>query len=51
MSQQVGITLGIPVMSAILTISSAGGLLAGVHTAIAVNAVLCLLGATAFALL
>jgi MFS family permease len=51
MSQQVGITLGIPIMSAIVTLRSAAGLLPGVHTAIAVNAALCLLGATAFAVL
>jgi MFS family permease len=51
MSQQVGITLGIPIMSAIVTMRSAEGLLAGVHSAIGVNAVLCLLGAGAFAIL
>jgi MFS family permease len=50
MSQQVGITLGIPIMSAIVTMRSAEGLLAGVHSAIGVNAVLCLLGAAAFAI-
>ncbi|HEY4454282.1 MAG TPA: MFS transporter [Pseudonocardiaceae bacterium] len=51
MSQQVGITLGVPIMSAIVTLRSTAGLLPGVHTAIAVNAALCLLGASAFAIL
>jgi predicted MFS family arabinose efflux permease len=44
MSQQVGITLGIPVMSTVVAARMAGdtgALLGGVTTAIAVNAVLC----------
>jgi EmrB/QacA subfamily drug resistance transporter len=52
MSQQIGITMGIPVMSAIATgtMNSLGGqttghVLAGVTTAIAVNAALCLVTA------
>ena len=52
MSQQVGITLGIPVMSAIVTATADGrgatsstGLLTGLTVAIGVNAALCLLTA------
>ena len=52
MSQQIGISLGTPIMSAILTtaVTAAGGattarLLSGVTTAIAVNAALCLAAA------
>ena len=51
MSQQVGITLGIPVMSAIATAAMSGGggdrtgILTGLHVAITVNAGLCLLTA------
>ncbi|WP_214411225.1 MFS transporter [Sphaerisporangium fuscum] len=49
MSQQIGITMGTPIMSAIVTATtggavSAGAILHGVTTAIAVNAVLVLLG-------
>jgi EmrB/QacA subfamily drug resistance transporter len=49
MTQQVGITLGIPVMSAIVTATmgsdtGAGAVLSGVRTAIAVNAALVLAG-------
>jgi hypothetical protein len=44
MSQQVGITMGIPVMSAVV-VGSAHSVLGGVTTAIVVNAGLCLLGA------
>ena len=50
MSQQVGITMGIPVMSAIATAAMSGGdgpaqVLTGVTTAIWVNAGLCVLAA------
>lgn len=50
MSQQVGITMGIPVMSAIATATTSGGdgpaqVLAGVTTAIWANAGLCVLAA------
>ncbi len=58
MSQQVGITMGIPIMSAIVTarthslgIQTPGTVLSGVATAIAVNAVLCLVTALAVGLL
>lgn len=49
MSQQVGITMGTPIMSAVATaaaggVASAGAILHGVTTAISVNAVLVLLG-------
>ena len=57
MSQQVGITMGIPIMSTIVTaqMNSLGdtgpaGVLGGVTTAIGVNAVLCVLAAAAIAL-
>lgn len=57
MSQQVGITMGIPIMSAIVTarthslgIQTPGTVLSGVATAIAVNAVLCLVTALAIGL-
>ncbi|GAA1787957.1 hypothetical protein [Actinomadura chokoriensis] len=43
MTQQVAITLGIPVMSAVATANSS--VLGGVHTAIAVNALIVLAGA------
>lgn len=56
MSQQVGITLGTPIMSAVVTakVSALGGpasatVLPGVTAAIAVNAVLCVLTATLLA--
>lgn len=45
MSQQVGITLGTPVMSAILASQLAAGLLPGLRLAIGVNAGLAMLGA------
>ncbi|MGB9378129.1 MAG: MFS transporter [Mycobacteriales bacterium] len=49
MGQQVGITLGTPVMSAVATAAGAsaavGHVLDGVTTALAVNAAICLLGA------
>jgi EmrB/QacA subfamily drug resistance transporter len=47
MSQQIGITLGTPVMSAVVTAVLLGGsgVLDGVRTAIAVNGALCLLAA------
>lgn len=58
MSQQVGITMGIPIMSAIvaarvreLGVETPATVLAGVSGAIAVNAGLCLVGALAIALL
>jgi len=44
MTQQVGITLGIPVMSAIVT-AAMGSVLQGVIVAVLVNAALCLAGA------
>ena len=54
MSQQIGITMGIPVMSAIATarIDALGGetpatVLSGVTTAVALNATLCVLAAVA----
>ena len=57
MSQQVGITMGIPIMSAIVTArmntlgdTGLAGVLGGVTTAIGVNAVLCVLAAAAIAL-
>ncbi|MGW0608425.1 MFS transporter [Streptomyces sp. NPDC002640] len=47
MSQQIGITMGTPVMSAVATGTMTGtavtGVLAGIHTAVAVNAALVLL--------
>ncbi|KGJ72685.1 MFS transporter [Cryobacterium roopkundense] len=53
MSQQVGITLGIPVMSAIVaaSLSTRGGsaLLTGITSAIGVNAALCVLAAASVA--
>lgn len=51
MSQQIGITLGTPVMSAVVTAMVLGGsgVLDGVTTAIAVNGALCLLGAAVVA--
>ncbi len=56
MSQQVGITMGIPIMSAIvaaqvhsLGVQTPGTVLMGVTTAITVNAVLCLVAALAVA--
>jgi hypothetical protein len=51
MSQQVGITMGIPTMSAIATAhlhsaaATPGAVLSGLTTAIAVNAALCVLTA------
>jgi MFS family permease len=45
MSQQIGITLGTPIMSAIVASQLSGGLLHGIRTAIAVNAALCLASA------
>jgi EmrB/QacA subfamily drug resistance transporter len=55
MSQQVGITMGTPIMSAVVTATTAGATTPaaihhGVTTAIAVNASLVLLGATAAAI-
>ncbi|CAM5650239.1 hypothetical protein SVIOM342S_08057 [Streptomyces violaceorubidus] len=55
MSQQVGITMGTPVMSAVVTAGTAGATTAGavhhgVTTAIAVNAALVLLGVAVAAL-
>ncbi len=51
LSQQIGITLGTPVMSAVVTAAVLGGagVLDGVTTAIAVNGALCLLGAAVVA--
>jgi EmrB/QacA subfamily drug resistance transporter len=51
MSQQIGITLGTPVMSAVVTavVLGGSGVLDGVGTAIAVNGALCLLGAAVVA--
>lgn len=43
MSQQVGIAVGTPVMSAVATASAAGTLLPGLQAAVGVNAALCLL--------
>ncbi|MGR6319447.1 hypothetical protein Q2K19_28670 [Micromonospora soli] len=58
LSQQVGITVGIPVMSAVLAAvvhglgtEGAGAVLRGVTTAVGVNAAVCLLGAGLAALL
>lgn len=48
MSQQVGIALGTPIMSAVIAAASIGGpigILPGINAAIAVNAVLCFAGA------
>lgn len=45
MSQQVGITLGIPIMSAVIAAHDAGSILAAIRVAIAVNAGLCVLTA------
>lgn len=57
MSQQVGITMGIPIMSAIATAhlhsaatQAPGPVLSGVTTAIAVNAALCVVTALAVGL-
>ena len=57
MSQQVGITMGIPIMSAIVTArmnalgdTGPASVLGGVTTAIGVNALLCVLAAAAIAL-
>ncbi len=50
MSQQVGITLGTPVMSALVTAFAAATLLPGIQVAIAVNAAVCLLAAIVIAL-
>ena len=57
MSQQVGITMGIPIMSAIATAhihsagaQTAGAVLSGVRTAITVNAALCVASALAIGL-
>ncbi|TFD54491.1 MFS transporter [Cryobacterium frigoriphilum] len=57
MSQQIGITMGIPIMSAIVTArmnalgeTGAASVLDGVTTAVGVNAVLCVLAAAAIAL-
>ncbi len=49
MSQQVGITLGTPVMSALVTAFAAATLLPGIQVAIAVNAAVCLLAAIVIA--
>ncbi|MGW3561751.1 MFS transporter, partial [Streptomyces sp. NPDC000963] len=49
MSQQIGITMGTPVMSAIatgaMTTTTLTGILGGIHTAIAVNTALVLITA------
>ncbi|WP_211342812.1 MFS transporter [Actinomadura pelletieri] len=45
MTQQIAITLGIPVMSAVATANTGGSVLGGVHTATAVNVALILVGA------
>jgi hypothetical protein len=57
MSQQVGITMGIPIMSAIVTtrmvsldLQTPDAVLSGVTMAIAVNAVLCVVTALAVGL-
>jgi EmrB/QacA subfamily drug resistance transporter len=42
MSQQVGIALGTPIMSAVITSQASRGLLPGIQTAIWVNAALCI---------
>jgi predicted MFS family arabinose efflux permease len=49
MSQQVGIALGTPVMSAIITSRMSRGLLPGIRTAIEVNGVICLVAAVVIA--
>ena len=45
MSQQIGIALGTPIMSAVITSQAARGLLGGIQTAIAVNGGLCVAAA------
>lgn len=45
MSQQVGITLGTPVLSAVVVAGASVELLNGLHLAIAVNAGVCLAAA------
>ena len=49
MSQQVGITLGTPVMSAVIASQAARGLLPGVQTAIGVNGAVCIAAAVLIA--
>ncbi|WP_284753243.1 MFS transporter [Arthrobacter sp. efr-133-R2A-120] len=50
MSQQVGITLGTPVMSAIVTAFAASTLLPGLQAAIGINAAICLVSAVVVAI-
>ncbi|MCP2340714.1 MFS transporter [Actinomadura rupiterrae] len=45
MTQQIGITLGTPIMSAVVVASSSGGVLPGLRVAIGVNAALVVAGA------
>jgi EmrB/QacA subfamily drug resistance transporter len=45
MSQQVGIALGTPIMSAVITSQASRGLLRGIQTAIGVNGALCIAAA------
>lgn len=49
MSQQVGIALGTPIMSAVITSQASRGLLPGIQTAIAVNGALCIVAAVLIA--
>jgi hypothetical protein len=49
MSPQVGITLGTPVMAALVTGFAAATLLPGIHVAIGVNAAICLAAAVLLA--
>ncbi|GAA1493731.1 MFS transporter [Curtobacterium herbarum] len=51
MSQQVGITLGTPVLSAIVTASAGATLLPGIQASIGVDAALCIAGAIVVGLL
>lgn len=50
MSQQVGITLGTPVMSAIVTAFAASTLLPGLQAAICINALICMVSAVVVAI-
>jgi predicted MFS family arabinose efflux permease len=49
MSQQVGIALGTPIMSAVITSQAPRGLLPGIQTAIGVNGTLCIAAAVLIA--
>jgi EmrB/QacA subfamily drug resistance transporter len=49
MSQQVGIALGTPIMSAVITSQASRGLLPGIQTAIGVNGALCIAAAVLIA--